>query len=174
MSISGLTELEKQATSQGLFLRLQVNRPVGLWSFKVVVATQPEPKKIKILGEMKGWAYKGIRGLQLDTMRVSQKAPLGVGHLIWATTMAWCLENTPCKKARLLAIFDDENQHQRLTRYFRARGFTPVKEVSSSLLDLPLRLVWGGAGSLMIADCQKVYASSCRSWEIARSRKLSS
>ena len=53
--------------------------------------------------KIKGWAYNGINGFQLDTMRVLPFAPKGVGHLIWAASMAWAQENTPCSKARLLA-----------------------------------------------------------------------
>tara|TARA_Y100001968_G_scaffold109796_1_gene99365 strand:+ start:1156 stop:1674 length:519 start_codon:yes stop_codon:yes gene_type:complete len=152
-----LTELEKRALKAGFLLRMQVRRPLGLWSFKLVVAERFDADKIRILGEMKGWAYSSGKGLQLDTMRVLQSAPSGVGHLIWAATMAWALEMTPCKKARLLAIFDDQAQHSRLTKYFLKRRFIPVREVCSSILDMPLRLIWGGAGSLMVGDCEDVF-----------------
>ena len=162
MSLPTLLKLEQQASDSKLLLRVQVRRPLNLWLFKVVVAQTIDVAKIQILGEMKGWAYKGYRGLQLDTMRVRQQAPEGIGHLIWAATMAWALESTPCRKARLLAIFDDEYQHARLIRYFRRRKFHHIREVSSSLLDLPLRMVWGGAGSLMVGDCMDVYEHSFR------------
>tara|TARA_Y100001968_G_scaffold99914_1_gene89911 strand:- start:6588 stop:7106 length:519 start_codon:yes stop_codon:yes gene_type:complete len=165
MTVSGLSDLEIKASKANLLLRLQIRRPLDLWSFKVVVAEELAANKIKIWGEMKGWAYAASTGLQLDTMRVSQKAPAGVGHLIWAATMSWALEATPCKKTRLLAIYDDESQHSRLIRYFRMRKFHLVREVSSSLIDLPLRMVWGGAGSLMVADCLEVLEHSYRLWE---------
>ena len=157
MIIPNLSKLESKASKAGLMLRLQVRRPLNLWLFKVVVAKALDKEKIKILGEMKGWAYKREKGLQLDTMRVIKNSPPGVGHLIWAATMAWALEKTPCKKARLLAIFDNEFQHARLTRYFLMRRFNFIKEVKSSFIDLPLRTVWGGAGSLMVGDCQEVF-----------------
>jgi len=162
-----LAHLEKKASDCGLLLRVQVRRPLDLWSFKIVVGEQINTEKVQILGEMKGWAYKGSRGLQLDTMRVSNQAPSGVGHLIWAATMAWALENTPCKKARLLAIFDDKELHDRLVHYFHRRGFRYVREVRSSINDLPLRMVWGGSGSLMIADCVDVLNLSVKLWQIA-------
>ena len=165
MNNPDLLKLEQKASEAGLLLRMQVRRPLNLWSFKLVVAEKLDTSKIKILGEMKGWAYKGDKGLQLDTMRVLQKAPVGVGHLIWASTMAWALETTPCKKARLLAIFDDESQHSRLTRYFIRRRFHVVREVRSSLIDLPLRMVWGGAGSLMVGDCLEVFKHSYALWQ---------
>ena len=160
MTTSDLSKLEEMSLKAGFLLRIQVRRPLNLWAFKLVVAETMKVNKIKILGEMKGWAYRGERGLQLDTMRVLKTAPSGVGHLIWSATMAWALETTPCKKARLLAIFDDEYQHIRLTRYFRRRKFHQVREVSSSLIDLPLRMVWGGAGSLMTGDCVEVFEHS--------------
>ena len=68
---------------------------------------------------------------------------------IWAATFAWALEATPCRSARLLAIRDNDQQHRRLMRYFRQLGFEPVRELGAAALDLPLRLIWGGAGLLM-------------------------
>ena len=41
----------------------------------------------------------------------------------------------------------------KLVRYFKIIGFEIVKEVGSSPIDLFLRLVWGGAGTLMKGDC---------------------
>lgn len=121
---------------------------------------------MQILGEMKAWAYYGTNGLQLDTMQVRKGSPEGVGHLIWAATMAWALEETICKSARLLAIHDDSRQHKRLTRYFRMRGFEFVRDVGSAPSDLLLRVVWGGAGTLMVANCNEVYKSSRNLWEM--------
>ena len=113
---------------------------------------------------MKGWAYQNTKGLQLDTMKVGKNANSKIGDLIWASTMAWALEETPCRSARLLAIFDENNQHEILQRYFRRRGFNTVRKVGSSPLDLPLRLVWGGAGAFMVGNCEKVFERSYRSW----------
>ncbi len=160
-----LSEIESEAASQGFLLRIQLRRPLNLWTLRLVVGKHLDSNKVKLLGEMKGWAYQGIGGLQLDTMQVSNDAPSGVGHLIWASTMAWALEETPCKRARLLAINDDEQQHKILVRYFNRRGFTTIKEVGSSLFDLPFRMVWGGAGSLMIGNCREVYENSLNHWK---------
>ena len=160
MMNTSLSELEQQALKAGFLLRIQIRRPLNLWTFKVVVAQRLEVDKLKILGEMKGWAYSSEKGLQLDTMRVLQSAPSGVGHLIWAATMAWALEMTPCRQARLLAIYDAKSQHTSLTKYFLKRKFYFVREVNSSLFDLPLRLIWGGAGSLMHGDCEDVFKYS--------------
>ncbi|WP_269622791.1 hypothetical protein [Prochlorococcus marinus] len=163
---SALLNLEKEASLSGLILRIQVGRPLNLWTMRLVVGKYLNPQKVQLLGEMKGWAYQHFSGLQLDTMLVKDSAPAAVGHLIWAATMAWALEETPCKKARLLAIHDDDQQHKILIRYFQRRKFRIVKEVGASFFDLPYRLVWGGAGSLMVGDCNEVYEYSKHLWQV--------
>ena len=162
--VSMLEQLEAEASERGLLLRLQVGRPLGLWSLRLVVARPASSGSLILLGEMKGWAYPAATGLQLDTMRVMPTAPPGVGALIWAATMAWAQGSTPCSRARLLAIRDDERQHRRLVRYFNRRGFSFVREVNAALGDLPLRMVWGGAGVLMSGDLQTVLTRSLREW----------
>ena len=67
--------------------------------------------------------------------------------------MAWAIEKKSSNKARLLAIFDSEGYSNKLVRYFKLIGFKIVKEVGSSPVDLLLRLVWGGAGTLMNGEC---------------------
>ena len=166
MTKPNLTQLEKEASDRGLLLRIQVARPLNIWSFKLVVGEKTSNTKIQLLGEMKGWAYQNTKGLQLDTMKVGKTANSKVGDLIWSATMAWALEETPCRSARLLAIYDENNQHEILQRYFRMRGFNTVRKVGSSPSDLPLRLVWGGAGAFMVGDCEKVFERSYRSWSV--------
>ncbi len=166
LNLKTLNEIEKEASNKDLLLRIQVRRPLGLWALKVVVAEYLEPQKIKIHGEMKAWAYPGTKGLQLDTMKVDKKAPSGVGHLIWAATMAWALEETPCRQTRLLAIRDDDRKHSLLEHYFLKRGFCIVREVGASPSDLFLRLIWGGAGTLMLADCVNVLDKSYSLWQL--------
>jgi len=161
---SMLEHLEAEARERDLLLRLQVGRPLGLWSLRLVVAQQGASGSLLLLGEMKGWAYPAATGLQLDTMRVMPTAPAGVGDLIWAATMAWAQETTPCARARLLAIRDDERQHRRLVRYFHQRGFSTMREVEAALWDLPLRMVWGGAGALMSGEVATVLDRSLRGW----------
>ena len=90
-----------------------------------------------------------------------------VGLLIWAATFAWALEATPCRRARLLAIRDNDQQHRRLVRYFRRLGFSAIREVGAAAADLPLRLVWGGAGLLMRGDCVEGLERAWRSVQCA-------
>ena len=145
-------ELEKIANSLGLIIKVQVRETLGLCFFRIVIAEQKD-NIIKIWGEMKGWTFLSNQGLQLDTLRILNKAPSFVSELIWATTMAWAIEKKSSYKARLLAIFDSEGYSKKLVRYFRITGFKIVKEVGSSPADLFLRLVWGGAGTLMVGEC---------------------
>jgi len=165
-----LDNLEKEAFDSALLLRVKVSRPLRLWTLRVVVADYIEANKIRVLGEMKAWAYHSPNGFQLDTMRVNPKAPAGVGHLLWGATMAWALECTPCKKARLLAIRDDEYQHNRLVRYFTRRGFSRLRSLGSDPKDLPLRTIWGGSGTLMNAECRYVMEKSYQLWQVAKSQ----
>lgn len=153
MTLPSLAEIEQLAAARGLLLRLQVRRWLAITSLRVVVA-RPRPELPPLLlGELKGWSLPLPDGLQLDTMRVQGSNTQSVGALIWAATFAWALEATPCRSARLLAIRDHEAQHRRLVRYFRRLGFEPIRDVGAAAADLPLRLVWGGAGLLMRGDC---------------------
>ena len=145
-------ELEKLAVTIGLLIKIQVRETLGLCFFRIVIAEQKD-NIIKIWAEMKGWTYLNKQGIQLDTLRILSKAPPLVSELIWATTMAWAIEKKSSNKVRLLAIFDSEGYSQKLVRYFKLIGFKVVKEVGSSPVDLLLRLVWGGAGTLMKGEC---------------------
>lgn len=149
-----LQHLERLAAERELLLRLQVRRSLGLvTALRVGVAARQVDAGLQLLGELKGWALPRADGLRLDTMRVQGEGSQGVGLLIWAATFAWALESTPCRTARLLAIRDGERQHRRLVRYFEGLGFRPVRPLGAAPLDLPQRLLWGGAGLLMQGDC---------------------
>ncbi len=148
-----LRGVEALAARRGLILRLRAPQRLGIWSLQVGVARPQGEGAAALLGELKGWALPTPAGLQLDTMRVQGQDTASVGPLIWAATFAWALEATPCRTARLLAIRDSARQHRGLVRYFQQLGFAPLRELGASPSDLPLRLVWGGAGLLMRGDC---------------------
>ena len=150
-----INHLQKIAESQNLSIKIQVREVLRLKIFRIIVA-QVNNNSVKIWGEIKGWALPIKSGLQLDSLRILNDSPKFVSELIWATTMAWSLEKTKCKFARLLAIYDSEGYSKKLVRYFRLIGFTFIKEVGSSPSDLFLRLIWGGAGTLMKGDCSKI------------------
>lgn len=158
-----LEQLEQEASTRGLLLRLQVSRPAGLaWGLRVGVARR-DGERLLLLGELKGWALPSASGLRLDTMRVQAgDDTAALGPLIWAATFAWALEATPCRQATILAIRDSDVQHRRLVRYFRALGFAPLRELAAGPADLAPRLLWGGSGLLMRADCAEVLRRSVR------------
>ena len=158
-----LEQLEQEARLRGLLLRLQVSRPAGLaWGLRVGVARR-DGERLLLLGELKGWALPSASGLRLDTMRVQAgDDTAALGPLIWAATFAWALEATPCRQATILAIRDSVAQHRRLVRYFRALGFAPLRELAAGPADLAPRLLWGGSGLLMRADCAEVLRRSTR------------
>ena len=150
-----VNELQRIAESKNLIIKIQVREVLGLQIFRIIVA-HVNNNSVKIWGEIKGWTLPLEEGLQLDTMRILKGSPKFVSELIWATTMAWALEKTTCKYARLLAIYDSEGYSKKLVTYFRLIGFTYIKEVGASPSDLFLRLIWGGAGTLMKGDCSKI------------------
>tara|TARA_B100001121_G_scaffold45630_1_gene39190 strand:- start:125 stop:634 length:510 start_codon:yes stop_codon:yes gene_type:complete len=150
-----INQIQRFADSQNLTIKIQVREFLGLKIFRIIVA-QINNNSVKIWGEIKGWTIPTRNGLQLDTLRILNDSPKFVSELIWATTMAWALEKTTCKFARLLAIYDSEGYSKKLVRYFRFIGFTFIKEVGASPSDLILRLIWGGAGTLMKGDCSKI------------------
>ncbi len=150
-----INKLQRIADSLDLTIKIQVREVFGLKIFRIIVA-KVNNKSVKIWGEIKGWTLPVKSGLQLDTLRILNGSPKFVSELIWATTMAWSLEKTSCKFARLLAIYDSDGYSKKLVRYFRLIGFNFIKEVGSSPSDLFLRLIWGGAGTLMKGDCSKI------------------
>ena len=150
-----INKLQRIADSLDLTIKIQVREVFGLKIFRIIVA-KVNNKSVKIWGEIKGWTLPVKSGLQLDTLRILNGSPKFVSDLIWATTMAWSLEKTSCKFARLLAIYDSDGYSKKLVRYFRLIGFNFIKEVGSSPSDLFLRLIWGGAGTLMKGDCSKI------------------
>jgi len=162
-----LEQLEQWASGRGLMLRVQSGRPLGaLHAIRAGVATQHPDGRLLLLGELKGWAWPTADGLHLDTLQVAGRQASarhqGVGPLLAAAAFAWALEVTPCRRARILAIHDDDRQHRRLVRYFQGLGFTAGRPVGAAPADLPLRLIWGGAGLLMAADCAVVLARCWR------------
>jgi hypothetical protein len=162
-----LNGLAERAEAMGLLLRLQVRDVGPLRTLRVGVARRGA-EGLVLLGELKGWALPTAAGLRLDTMRVQGEGCVGVGPLIWAATFAWALEATPCRRAQLLAIRDNERQHRRLVRYFHALGFRPVRELGAGVADLAPRLVWGGAGLLMQGPCAEGLQRSLRQLELVR------
>ncbi|MCP9774247.1 hypothetical protein [Cyanobium sp. WAJ14-Wanaka] len=168
MTMPTLEQLEQEGQRRGLLLRLQVGRPLGVgWTLRVGVARQGTGQSgkagaLQLLGELKGWALPTTGGLRLDTLRVQGEQVAAVAPLICAASFAWALEQTPCRQATILAIRDSDGQHRRLVRYFRSLGFLPLRELAAGPADLAPRLLWGGSGLLMRAECTEVLSRSVR------------
>ena len=148
-------KLQNIATLLGLVIKIQARESLGLCFFKIVIAEQKD-NVVKIWGEMKGWTFLDKQDIQLDTLRILSASPPFVSELVWASTMAWAIDKKNSKKARLLAIYDTEGYSKKLVRYFKIIGFQIEKEVGSSPADLFLRLIWGGAGTLMKGECSHI------------------
>ena len=159
-----LLAMEAEADRRGWKLRLSALRPLGLWSLRAVVARPLEPGRAELLGELKGWAFPGARVLRLDTLRVQGRQRGGAAPLLLAAACGWALERTSCRRARFLAIHDDDRQHRRLVRYFRGLGFAPQRELGSAPGDWGARLLWGGSGLLMEGDCVDTIRRCARRW----------
>ncbi|MEB3334849.1 MAG: hypothetical protein VKP70_07675 [Cyanobacteriota bacterium] len=159
-----LRAIEAEATRRGWKLRLASPRRLGLWQLRAVVARPLEPGRAEVLGELKGWAFPRGALLRLDTLRVRGHQSAGAGPLLLAASCAWALERTPCRRARFLAIHDDDRQHRRLVRYFRGLGFTPLRELGSAPGDWLPRLLWGGSGLLMEGECSTTIRRCARRW----------
>ncbi|MFM7550166.1 MAG: hypothetical protein ACKO8I_15140 [Cyanobacteriota bacterium] len=171
--LPSLEWLERRAAERHLLLRVRSGRPLGLLhGIRAAVAGRRADGQLVLLGDLKGWAVPTAAGVRFDTLRVPGRqagAPnRGVGPLLAAAAFAWALEATPCRRARILAIRDNDQQHRRLVRYFRGLGFTPLRELGAGVLDLAPRLIWGGSGLLMQVDCQlgliRSLAQLERSW----------
>jgi len=159
-----LAAIEGEAAQRGWKLRLSANRRLGLWSLRAVVARPLTEGRAEWLGELKGWAFPQADGLRLDTLRVQGPQSAGAAPMLLAASCAWALENTPCRRARFLAIHDNDRQHRRLVRYFQSLGFAPLKELGSAPTDWAARLIWGGSGLLMEGDCGETIRRCARRW----------
>ena len=160
-----LQAMEAEAARRGWKLRLAAPQRLGLWSLRLVVARPLAPGRAELLGVLKGWAVLGTPVLRLDTLRVQGQGSAGAAPLLLAASCAWALERTSCRRARFLAIHDDDRQHRRLVRYFRALGFAPLRELGSAPLDWGPRLLWGGSGLLMESDCVQAIRRCARRWQ---------
>ncbi|CAE7770477.1 unnamed protein product, partial [Symbiodinium pilosum] len=74
------------------------------------------------------------------------------GLLLSMAIACWNRERSPffCKEAFLLAIYDEDKQHERLVRYYKGLGFKVIKDAES--IDYQDQVIWGGQGTLMRTD----------------------
>ena len=110
----------------------------------------------------------GARGWVAGARRYEAARRLQPGLLVSLATACWIREqgafgNT---RAQLLCIRDDERQHRSLVRFYRRLGFRTLREVGDDIKSIPDRLVWGGDGTIMEIDIERMlraYAGAVRS-----------
>ncbi|BFI31675.1 hypothetical protein MPTK2_3g23960 [Marchantia polymorpha subsp. ruderalis] len=151
-----MEEIQEVAAEQGLKIEV---RTLGPW-FQINLMSADE--KIT-MGTAEGFETWWIEGkiLHLESVRLTKDAPKGVsvlgpGFLVGAACVRYGLDKN-CPKAELLAINDDDTTHSKLVRYYSRLGFKTRYEVTGEgWAELPDRVVWGGVGTRMDADCYQL------------------
>lgn len=111
------------------------------------------------------WVEKPVGGATADATSSAEGEEKGkyadvskvarwFGLLLAVSIACWNRERSPfyCKEAQLLAIKDEEKQHERLVRYYRQLGFQTIRD--NEELTLQDQIFWGGEGTLMSVDAE--------------------
>ncbi|KAL7447075.1 hypothetical protein ACHAXM_010746 [Skeletonema potamos] len=165
-TIADIEEITTFASKNGVELKFTTNLARG---YRGVAVAKNDPENI--LGYIEGFIRPAGKVLHADKMEIFKSALysarrenaeftgggtfLGPGLLIAFVCLLHGVENG-CQKIEFLAIDDAEFQHKRLVRYYKTAGFEEVRYVGEELKDIPDRLVWGGCGTLMTNDIDKV------------------
>uniref|UniRef100_A0A7S2C8K0 Uncharacterized protein n=2 Tax=Octactis speculum TaxID=3111310 RepID=A0A7S2C8K0_9STRA len=100
------------------------------------------------------WSKKsGSLSAMAQRQAVPNPGVYGMGMLIGGVAAVFGVEKG-CKRAELLAIYDDDKQHKVLVRFYQRIGFKSVRDVGDTFASLGDRLVWGGVGQLMETDLE--------------------
>mmetsp|Transcript_3741 Transcript_3741/g.8312 ORF Transcript_3741/g.8312 Transcript_3741/m.8312 type:complete len:281 (-) Transcript_3741:2602-3444(-) len=166
-SIADIEEITTFANNNGITLSFTTFGP----GYRGVAASKSSPDQI--LGYIEGFIRPAGKILHADKMEIFKSSLLsarrdttnaefkgggtflGPGLLIAYVCLLHGKE-CGCEKVEFLAIDDAEFQHKRLVRYYRTAGFEEVRYVGEELKDIPDRLVWGGCGTLMTENVDKV------------------
>ncbi|KVI11890.1 uncharacterized protein LOC112507352 [Cynara cardunculus var. scolymus] len=163
-----MSDILESSKAQNLDLRLQTVGP-----FFRITATSLETNKVlgKAEGMIRVWWKKG-KILHLDSIKLTRetlgmdRSIFGIGLFIGAVMIRYGYD-CGCKTAELLAINDSDLYHAKLVKFYRRIGFEPVREVSgSSMGDLGHMLVWGGVGTRMDADVERLLVKWCTRFTI--------
>eukprot|EP00899_Mesostigma_viride_P025812 jgi/Mesvir1/6415/Mv19507-RA.1 len=132
-----------------------------------------------MLGEAACVCIPFVGILHIDYIKLYKKAEdiperlrsvWGVGIILG---LACCLHGVEqrCSRAEILAINDDPNMHGKLVNYYKRIGFSPVYEVEGGrLADIPHMLIWGGLGTRMDAQLDKLMLNAGK-WVRGRTSK---
>lgn len=164
--IANVEEITTFASKNGVELKFTTNPARG---YRGVAVAKNDPEIV--LGYIEGFIRPGGKILHADKMEIFKSALnsarreedaftgggtfLGPGLLIAFVCLLHGRENG-CQMCEFLAIDDAEFQHKRLVRYYKTAGFEEVRYVGEELKDIPDRLVWGGCGTLMTNDIEKI------------------
>lgn len=164
-TIADIEEITTFASNNGVDLQFTTAGP----GYRGVALAQNDPENI--LGYIEGFIRPGGKILHADKMEIFKSATnaarreegsfsgggtfLGPGLLIAFVCLLHGKESG-CETTEFLAIDDAEFQHKRLIRYYKTAGFDEVRYVGEELKDIPDRLVWGGVGTLMREDIDKI------------------
>ncbi|CAI9269707.1 unnamed protein product [Lactuca saligna] len=165
-----MSDILKSSKAQNLELQLQTVGP-----FFRITAKSFETNKVlgRADGVIRVWWKKG-KILHLDSIKLTRetlgmdRSIFGIGLFIGAVMIRHGYD-CGCKTAELLAINDSDLYHAKLVKFYRRIGFEAVHEVTgSSLGDLRHMLVWGGVGTRMDADVERLLIKWCTRFIVTR------
>ncbi len=159
-------QLKEFSESVGVTLSLTTLGP----GYRVVARASHD--KEQILGYCEGFVRPAGNILHVDKLEVWKKALdraakenpqgfkkggqiFGVSLLLGYLTMLFG-QSQSCTVAEFLAIDDEDFQHKRLVRFFKRAGFNEIRYVGDDIKNIPDRLVWGGRGTLMNQNIEKL------------------
>ncbi|KAL8223850.1 hypothetical protein R6Q57_019325 [Mikania cordata] len=158
-----MSDILSSSKAQSLEIQLQTTGP-----FFRITAKSSETNKVlgKAEGLIRVWWKKG-KILHLDSIKLTRetlgmdRSIFGIGLFIGAVMIRYGYD-CGCKTAELLAINDSDLYHAKLVKFYRRIGFETVHEVTgSSIGDLAHMLVWGGVGTRMDADVERLLLKWC-------------
>ncbi|GKB70769.1 hypothetical protein Tco_0932181 [Tanacetum coccineum] len=158
-----MSDILQSSKAQNIDLKLQTLGPF----FRITAKSLETNKELgKADGIIRVWWNKG-KILHLDSIKLTKetlgmdKSIFGIGLFIGAVMIRYGYD-CGCKTAELLAINDSDLYHAKLVKFYRRIGFEPVYEVTgSSLSDLADQLVWGGVGTRMDANVERLLVKWC-------------
>ncbi|KAK9060331.1 hypothetical protein SSX86_021035 [Deinandra increscens subsp. villosa] len=168
-----MADILESSRAQNLEIQLQTAGP-----FFRITAKSLETKEVlgKAEGIIRVWWKKG-KILHLDSIKLTRetlgmdRSIFGIGLFIGAVMIRHGYD-CGCKTAELLAINDSDLYHAKLVKFYRRIGFEAVGEVTgSSMADLAHMLVWGGVGTRMDANVERLLLKWCTRFTVNKDSK---
>ncbi|GAB5369622.1 hypothetical protein AAMO2058_001421100 [Amorphochlora amoebiformis] len=152
-------EFHQACRRRGLEIRVSTFPPLLPVTFKVETLDLSG----QTLGYISGWiAPDSLLGDRMEVRKYTRwSSSLSKSKSVVEAEIGLLMAYATCKlakergldKVQFLAIYDSEFQHKKLLRYYRFIGCKPVRQVGEeATADIPLRLLYGGVGTLMEGD----------------------